>query len=116
VISLELIKIVAASGTIGTVIGGAFTLAAKKVSSPDRIAASQADLVTALTAQTKTLLADSAKDRRLLARRVHSQGREIKRISLEVSECQDRHEDCEMRVEDLKNKVEKLEDTLNAPN
>jgi septal ring factor EnvC (AmiA/AmiB activator) len=79
-----------------------------KARAPAAIGASQADLTEAITAQTKMLLAENAKDRRELKRQIVRQDKEIKRVGAQVSQCEAKHADCETNVSELRAKVDKL--------
>lgn len=79
-----------------------------RLNAPASIVASQADLVAALSEQTKVLLDESAKDRRDLKRRVDRQGAQLAKVTQKVSECEDRHEECETRVVGLQAQITEI--------
>jgi septal ring factor EnvC (AmiA/AmiB activator) len=82
------------------------TLARSKA--PAAIASSNADLVSALTQQTKTLLAENAKDRRQLRIRINGQGQDIKKLSAEIAQCNQKHHDCENNLADVRARIDRL--------
>jgi F420-0:gamma-glutamyl ligase-like protein len=88
----------------GSIIGGtgvwAYVIARQKakIEAPAAIATSQADLVAAMTLQTKMLFAESRTYRLGLSRKVAKQDERIDRIMQEVSECNERHAECETKL------------------
>lgn len=79
-----------------------------RIEAPAAINTSHADLVAALTQQTKALLDDSAKDRRQLKRRVDAQGKQIAALTEKVNDCEQRHAGCEDNVSELKAQIDEL--------
>ena len=106
---VDLVETLKAAATFaGPILGGggvwAFMSARQtaKTAAPASIATSQADLVAALTAQTKTLLAESAKDRRDLKRRIDRQGVKLSALSVDVADCHTRHAECEASLSQVR--------------
>lgn len=79
-----------------------------KQNAPAAMLASQADLTAALSAQTKILLDESAKDRKDLKRRVDRQGAKITRLEARVAVCQDKHADCEANLLEVRDRIERM--------
>lgn len=109
---LDTLKLV--GGSVGAVFagGGVWSVLKARIvaknSPPAQIAASQADLVSALNAQTKILLAESAKDRRQLKHRIDQQATELKEVKSKVADCEERHDNCESNLAEVRAQIDKL--------
>lgn len=84
-------------------------------SPPAAIAASQADLASALSAQTKDILAEHRKDRRQLRGALNRQDKELRdlraeqrRQAAELATCQERHEGCEHSLAEVRAEIARL--------
>lgn len=97
-----------AIGPIAAAIAGGWAYLAARAKAKPGVATSQADLTKALNDQTKLLLAESAKDRRALKRRVDHQGRELTRLGGQVADCHTRHADCEDSLTRLQERIDKM--------
>lgn len=83
--------------------GGVWAYLTARYNSKATIASSQADLGAMLTAQTKLILLEQAKDRRLLKRRVDRQDVELRTLSKAVAECTTKHANCENNLAECRN-------------
>lgn len=81
---------------------------APKQSSPSQITESQADLVTAVNDQTKTILEENTRLRRESNRDRRTLSRKVDVLTRQVAECQSKHIECELKADELKIQVEAL--------
>lgn len=88
--------------------GGVWAYLASRQKGRASITHSQAALVSALNAQTETLLAESAKDRKDLKRRIDRQGVKMNRLEKQIAECREKHSHCETNLADVRAEIEKL--------
>lgn len=107
---VEVLKI--GIGPVSAIAGGAgvwsYLAARQTAKAPATIVASQASMAAALSEQTKLLLLESAKDRRLLTRRLDRQSTALAKVTADVAECNGKHAECESNVAALKAEVAKL--------
>lgn len=102
---VETIKVAAA--IVGPFAGGtgvwAYLSARHKAQqdAPANMLASQADLVAALNAQTKTLLAEADKDRRVLRRRIDKQGSDLVKLAGQHANCERNLAEVRRQIDDM---------------